>query len=137
LALTCHLECTNPNPIVPIDLCRKTLALTCHLECTNPCDSSTHHDCSHSLRHAFQCIARPNKTCSDKLLYLAYYLYDPGILPGSADQCILWSMLLMSNLLRLPCGSEVLCVCVCCPTSSLRIGSQEVRFSAGLCRFLA
>ena len=41
-------------------------------------------DCKNSLQDAFQCIAQPNTALHDCILYL----YDPGISPGSANQCI-------------------------------------------------
>ena len=49
---------------------------------------STLHDCIYSLRDARQCIAQPNTTLLDCILYLVQYLYDPGISPSSANQCI-------------------------------------------------
>jgi len=36
----------------------------------------------------------------DCMLYLTQYLYDPGILPSSANQCILGNVYLRSNLPR-------------------------------------
>jgi len=32
--------------------------------------------------NAFQCIAQPNTTLLDCIMYLTQYLYDPGILPA-------------------------------------------------------
>ncbi len=46
---------------------------------------STLHDCKYSLRGAFQCIAQPNTTLLDCILYQMQYVYDPGILPSSAN----------------------------------------------------
>ena len=48
--------------------------------------------------NACQCIARPNIALLDCMLCLTQYLYDPGILPGSADWCILGKVYLRSNL---------------------------------------
>ena len=47
----------------------------------------TYHDCKDSLQVAFQCIAQHITTLHDCNAIL--YLYDPGVLPGSANQCIL------------------------------------------------
>ena len=38
----------------------------------------------------------------DCMLYLTQYLYDPGTLPSSANQCILGNVYLRSNLSREP-----------------------------------
>ena len=38
-----------------------------------------------SLRDAFQCIAQPNTTLLDCILYLMQHPYDPGTLPSSAN----------------------------------------------------
>ena len=48
-------------------------------------DQTTLHDCKYSLRDAFQCIAQPNTTLLDCILYLMQYPYDPGTLPSSAN----------------------------------------------------
>ncbi len=55
--------------------------------CLSSCSvsKSTLHDCKYSLRDAFQCIAQPNTTLLDCILCLMQYLYDPGILPSSAN----------------------------------------------------
>ena len=68
-----------------------SLALTvsnrCHVCCLSSfsVSDSTLHDCKYSLRDAFQCIAQPNTTLLDCMLYPMQYLYDPGILPSSAN----------------------------------------------------
>ena len=46
------------------------------------------------LVSTFQCIAQPNTTMLDCIMYLC----DPDILPGSAYQCILGNMYLRSDL---------------------------------------
>jgi len=57
-------------------------------------------NCKYSPRDAFQCIAQPDTTLLDCILYLTQQLYDPDISPGSANQCILGDMRLKSNLSR-------------------------------------
>ena len=57
-------------------------------------------NCKYSLRDASQCIAQPNTTLLDCILYPMQYLYDPGTLPSSANQCILGKVCLRSNLSR-------------------------------------
>ncbi len=42
-------------------------------------------DCKNSLRDAFQCIAQPNTTLLDCILYQMQYPYDPGTLTSSAN----------------------------------------------------
>ena len=42
-------------------------------------------DCKNSLRDAFQCIAQPNTTLLDCILYGMQYPCDPGTLPSSAN----------------------------------------------------
>ena len=56
-------------------------------------------DCNNTLRirDAFQCIAQPTTALQDCILSLPLH---PGILPGSANQCILGDMYLRSNLPR-------------------------------------
>ena len=44
------------------------------------------------------CIAQPHTTMLERILYLMQNLCDPGILPRSANQCILWKVYLRSNL---------------------------------------
>ncbi len=61
---------------------------------------STLHDCKYSLRAAFQCIAQPKTTLLECILYLMQHLYDPGILPSCANQCILGKVYLRSNFSR-------------------------------------
>jgi len=46
---------------------------------------STLHKCKYSLRSASQCIAQPNTALLDCIVYLVQRLYDPGILPSSAN----------------------------------------------------
>ncbi len=45
----------------------------------------------------------------DCILYLTQYLYDPGILPSSANQCMLGKVYLRSNLSREQQFEIVLC----------------------------
>ncbi len=60
-----------------------------------------------------------NNTCNyhggkhrvDCLLYLTQYLYDPGILPGCANECILGMVYLRSNLLRKHCNGVSTLIC--------------------------
>ena len=40
--------------------------------------ASTLHDCKYSLRDAFQCVAQPNTTLLDCILYLMQVLYPHG-----------------------------------------------------------
>ena len=61
-----------------------------------PCN---HNKASEMHFNAFQCIAQPNTVLHDCILYLPQY-YDPGISPGSANQCILGGVYLRSNLSR-------------------------------------
>jgi len=56
---------------------------------------------TNSLRDAFQCIAQPNPTLLDCILYPMQYPYDPGTLPSSANQCILGKVYLRSNVSRI------------------------------------
>ena len=44
---------------------------------------------------------------------ILHITYDPGISPGSANQCILGDMYLRSNLSRNLYGAFTVCVCVC------------------------
>ncbi len=61
-----------------------------------PCN---HNKASEMHFNAFQCIAQPNTVLHDCILYLPQY-YDPGISPGSANQCILGGVYLRSNISR-------------------------------------
>ncbi len=56
------------------------------------------HDCKHSLRDEFQCIAQPCMTA----YCICHNTDDPGISPGSANQSILGDVYLRSNLSRKP-----------------------------------
>ena len=49
---------------------------------------------------AFQCIAQPNMTLLDCILYPMQYLYDPGVSSSSANQCSLGNLYLKSDLSR-------------------------------------
>jgi hypothetical protein len=67
--------------VLPLPMCAR-----CHtLMTTDGHGLSTEQLCAYSLRGAFQCIAQPNTTLHDCILYLMQYLYDPGILPSSAN----------------------------------------------------
>ena len=67
--------------------------------------SSTVQNCKYCQVNVviLQCIAQPNTTLLDCILYLMQYLYDPGILPSSANYCILGKVYLRCNLSR-KCG---------------------------------
>ena len=58
---------------------------------------------AYSLRNAFHCIAQPNTSLLDCILYPMQYPYDPGTLPRFATYCILGKVYLGSNLSRKPC----------------------------------
>ncbi len=47
--------------------------------------------------NALRSLTQPLLDC---ILYLTQHPYDPGTLPGSADQCILGNVYLRSNLSR-------------------------------------
>ncbi len=52
---------------------------------------------AYSLRDAFRCIAQPNTTLLDCILYSMQYPYDPGTLLRSANYCTLGKVYLGSD----------------------------------------
>ncbi len=63
------------------------------------------------LKHCMQCIAQPDTTLFDCTLYPMQYPYDPGILPSSANQCILGEGYLIKDTLvvDMACSSSAAC----------------------------
>ena len=82
--------------------------------------------------NACQCIVQPNTALLGCILCLTQYLYDPGILPGSTDRCILGNVYLRSDLPIKPCCSRVyhLCTSVSLLLHMMRAHTQAVISSA-------